>query len=94
MANIASYELSVPPRSTPPSILFNQPIMFYEQKVLEGNDIQSVFPYNDFTLAPGEYQINVGLANNGGESGPASNLQLEVFLNSRRIFVWPAPGHN
>lgn len=93
-SSCAAYEWTVPPCSTPSTIHQNKPIPFFKQKVLVGNDIQSNYPFGDFTLAPGDYQITVGLANNEGEKGPVINLQLNFFLNNQLIFTWPAVDTN
>lgn len=90
LSEAASYQWSVAPCTTPFALSKHQPIPFFRQLLLEGDAIQSTYPYDGFTLAQGDYQIEVGLANNGGILGPVSNLQLTVFLNNRLLFVWPA----
>lgn len=90
LLNFAAFEWSVPPHSTPPAIAIHQPIPFYRQRALEGKAIETSYPYDGFTLAKGEYQITVGLANNGGSTGPAKDFQISLFINNQRVFIWPA----
>lgn len=89
LLNFAAFEWSVSPHTTPHSLRQHQPIPFLRQRALEGKAIEASYPYDGITLAKGEYQISVGLANNGGPSGPAKDLQIELYVNHQRVYTWP-----
>ncbi len=98
LINIAAYENYFPTAvdAVGPTFLVNNPIPFNQQTVSSGNAIQSAFPFDTFTLAQGDYQIDVGLSNGSAGGGttlaPTADLQLLVYLNdtSTPLFVWPA----
>jgi len=90
LANVAAYENIFTGGTT----TFNaaSAISFGTQAVLIGDAIQSSPPFDSFTLAQGDYQIDVGVSNGNTLT---TDLQLQVFLNNMTIpiFVWPAtPG--
>jgi hypothetical protein len=91
LLNIAAYENY----STGDAVTFTagSPISFGEQTVLlvSGSAIpaiQSAAPFNYFTLAQGDYQIDVGVSNSFPTPDP--DLQLLVNLNGLTLFSWPA----
>lgn len=93
LANLAAYEYLSPTSNDGvlPAIEFkaNNPISFGAQTILIGDAIQSSSPFDSFTLAAGDYQIDVGVSNGNNLT---TDLQLEVYLNnfSVPLFVWPA----
>lgn len=85
LTDIAAYEKKLG-SCTPVTVLANTAIDFGTETVhTPGTAISSAFPFNQFQLEPGDYQIDVGVT----VGNSAIDFQLQVLLDSKLVFAWP-----
>lgn len=82
--DFASYQLIfLPGQLPPPTIPFGAAIPFKRQVLIRGSSISSFPPFSTFMLAPGTYEISLGISNDGMLN------QVQLIVGSK-TYTFPA----